>query len=296
MGKSLLRRSKPLIILLLSTFFVTFLFSSERIKICRLELVFNKNLNGYGTDFKLEGKKILVPGYLYRDILFCGVGWFQNFITNKKGFFKIKNQILSPIGVDRRRGIYVFKRVNNLYYLNSLKGHPPFTPIFYGNRVILLHGMLLNKNLFCLITRDEIPPFLYPVLDESGDISFFIQKKFKSFKNHMGKTFEVIKKDKILESVKKIYETKRNIPMPYFGMFISNSPDGVLVKNILPEFSAYRFGVRRGDIIFFVDNFSIHTVEDFLDILKNLNPDRFHTFTIQRGDKIIKLKVKPDKK
>ncbi len=297
MGKSILRRSKPLIVLLLSTLFITFIYSDSGLKICKIEVSFKKNPEKNFVNFRLAGKKITLPGYLYKNRVFCGVGWFQNIISKGEGYFSTENIILNPVGVDKRRGIYIFNTgKNKIKVLKNFKGYPLHSMIFSGDKIKLIPGMSINNNLFCLFFKENIPPFILPVLDNDGNVAFFIQKKFRNLKNCMGITCEKIDKNRIISIVKKIAKTSKNIPMPYFGMFISNSKNGVIVKNILPNFSAYRYGIRKGDIIFFVDNFSIHFVEDFLDILKKLNPDKFHTFTIQRGDKILKIKIKPDKK
>ncbi len=286
MEKSILRRSKSLILFPIFLIFFTIFSTAQRIKIYRLSLIIEDG-----------GRNItyLLPGYSYNEIPFCGIGWLEDFLKKSKFTFSLRGRKLEIIGRDKRRGIFVFKKVGRI---SEIKVKPTeYGCIFIPDikNFTLLKGVLF-KNVYCISYPSYIPPFLFPLLDENGNVIYFVQKKFKNERGCTGKTFEIIKKETIISSIKKIISSHNDIPMAYFGMKISTCKYGIHVDEVKKNFAADRYGIKNGDIILFVDRISTPSVEDFLDLLKNLNPHTFHTFLIQRSGKIIRINIKPDKK
>ena len=82
-----------------------------------------------------------------------------------------------------------------------------------------------------------------------------------------------------------------NIKQNILGIVVENqsnqneriSLEGVLVTSVDPEGVAYRSGIRRGDVIYSLARIKIQNVNEFRDILSELDTEKNSTIGVARN-------------
>jgi len=71
-------------------------------------------------------------------------------------------------------------------------------------------------------------------------------------------------------------------PIGYIGVFLSETPDGIVVSTVQPNTPASGAGIEEGDIITEVDGTPVATAEQLSSVLRSLAPGTEVSITVNR--------------
>jgi len=71
-------------------------------------------------------------------------------------------------------------------------------------------------------------------------------------------------------------------PIGYIGVFLSETPDGIVVSTVQPNTPASGAGIQEGDIITEVNDTSVATAEQLSSVLRSLAPGTEVSITVER--------------
>jgi S1-C subfamily serine protease len=145
-----------------------------------------------------------------------------------------------------------------------------------------------------------------PLLNERGEV-IGINTAIRADANGIGFAIPI---DKV-KSIKDTLASGQQIPHPYIGVQMltltpelakQNNQDpnsafyvpevpGVLVIRVLPNTPAEAGGIRRGDVIVAIDDQKITDASQLQSLVESSGLNSMLQFTIQRGDRTIKLRI-----